>query len=203
MDDLLDKRQGTMIVKKARATLAEHLGLKSEEIVLEDDLFEENRGIFVTLSTYPAHDLRGCIGFVQGLKPLKEAVREASIHAGLHDSRFDPVSADQLDKIIFEVSVLTPPKEIKSMDPDDLLEKIKIGRDGLIIEYGGSLGLLLPQVPIEWNWSKTEFLEGLCNKAGLPRDMWRSRNITLKRFNAQIFCEDIPNGDVSEKKLVR
>jgi uncharacterized protein len=203
MDTLLSKKQGVLLVKKARQILANELGANLDEIVLNDSIFQEPRGLFVTLSSYPSHNLRGCIGFVHAHKPLKEALCDAAIHAGIHDMRFESVRLSDIDKIVFEVSILTPPSLIEHSDETNLLDKIKIGRDGLIIEYGGSSGLLLPQVPIEWNWSKVEYLEGLCNKAALPRDMWKSANVRISAFQAQIFAEDSPNGQIIEKKLVR
>ena len=106
-----------------------------------------------------------------------------------------------MDEIVIEVSVLTKPEEIKYDDPKKLPEKIVIGRDGLIIEAGGFSGLLLPQVPVEYNWSPEEYLMHLSLKAGLPSTYWLTGRARIYRFMAQIFAEKTPKGEIFEEKL--
>ena len=110
--------------------------------------FSKKSGAFVTILTYPDRNLRGCIGIPEPVYELKDALRESAISATM-DPRFPPLREDELDKVIIEVTILTPPKLIEVRNPREYLEKVKIGRDGLIVEKGIYRGLLLPQVPVE------------------------------------------------------
>ena len=114
--------------------------------------------------------------------PLYQVVSQMAIVAATEDPRFPPVTADELPEIKIEISVLSPPKPVKDV------EEIKVGRDGLIIRKGWASGLLLPQVPVEWGWSREEFLRQVSLKAGLPPDAWREAE--LYRFTAQVFGEE-------------
>ncbi|EHP87578.1 TIGR00296 family protein [Methanotorris formicicus] len=191
--------EGIFAVKFARSIIESHLS--GYELVVNDypSKFNEKRGAFVTLHTYPDHDLRGCIGIPEPIMPLIEALREAAISSALSDPRFPPVTLEEMGNIVVEVSILTPPQLIKVSHPREYLEKIKIGRDGLIIEYGVYRGLLLPQVPVEWGWDVEEYLANLCLKAGLPPDVWLDERVKIYKFEAQIFEEVEPRGNVVEK----
>lgn len=162
--------------------------------IISSDKFQEKRGVFVTIYSYPEHELRGCIGFPLAEYPLSEATQKAAIEAAFHDNRFLPLTEDELDKVVFEVSVLTQPEPIEVKSPKEYLQKIKIGEDGLIIEHGLRKGILLPQVPLEFNppWTVEEFLQNLCLKAGLTPDMWCDPSVKLYKFRAQIFKEREP-----------
>lgn len=162
--------------------------------------FEYKQGAFVTIHTYPKHDLRGCIGIPLPMMPLKEAIAEGAKSA-TRDPRFPPLERHELDDIIIEVTILTRPELINVDKPEDYLLKIDIGRDGLIVEQGFFKGLLLPQVPIEQGWNKEEFLSKTCIKAGLMQDAWLNENIKIYKFNGQIFSEIEPRGKIEEKKL--
>ncbi len=142
--------------------------------------FLAHRGLFVTLKKDGA--LRGCIGFIEPVMPLGRGVVEAAIYAAARDARFEPVSKAELGSLQYEISVLTPLKD--APDP----ERIKVGRDGLVIEMNGRKGLLLPQVPVEFGWGRKEFLEEVCLKAGLPRDSWK-KGAKLQSFEAIVFSE--------------
>ncbi|MEM1891196.1 MAG: TIGR00296 family protein, partial [Thermofilaceae archaeon] len=107
----------------------------------------------------------------------------------------------ELKSVVFEVSVLSPPQLVQYSKPEELLEKIKVGRDGVIIEKGVLRGLLLPQVPVEYEWNAEEFLENACIKAGLPPDAWRTTRIKVYTFTARIFAEVYPEGEVVERVL--
>ncbi|MDR0470515.1 MAG: TIGR00296 family protein [Nitrososphaerota archaeon] len=165
----------------------------------------EKCGVFVTLSTLNAaegtKDLRGCIGYPYPTSPLIEAVIDSALNAATEDPRFEPLTIAELDQIIFEVSVLTPPELIQTPNPKEYLSKIKVGQDGLIIQRGWRKGLLLPQVPLEWNWDTEEFLCQCCIKAGLPPDNWLTKDAQLYKFQALIFEEQTPNGSVKRLNL--
>jgi len=164
------------------------------------EAFTEKQGAFVTIHTYPKHDLRGCIGIPLPIMTLKEAIIEGAKSA-TRDPRFPPLEESELDSIIIEVTILTKPELIKVNKPEEYLSKIKIGRDGLIVEQGFFKGLLLPQVPIEQGWDIEEFLSHTCMKAGLMPDDWFNENTKISKFSGQIFTEIEPRGIIEEKKL--
>jgi AmmeMemoRadiSam system protein B/AmmeMemoRadiSam system protein A len=138
-------------------------------------------GVFVTLKEYG--DLRGCIGNIVGIRPLYQGVVENAQNAAAHDPRFDPVTPEELDRIEIEISVMSPLEPVKSLD------EILVGRDGLVLKKGFHSGVFLPQVPVEWNWDKTTYLEQLGLKAGLARDAYKDPQTELLRFSAQVFGE--------------
>jgi len=123
-------------------------------------------------------------------------VIEAAIAAATEDPRFPPLDSRELDNIIFEVSVLTPPQEISINNPSDYRKEIEIGKDGLILRWRFGSGLLLPQVPLELNWDTEEYLANLCYKAGAPPDVWLDSNSKLYKFQAEVFKEANPNGQI-------
>ena len=138
-------------------------------------------GAFVTLEKNGA--LRGCIGYVRAYRPLSQTVSEMAVQAALHDPRFPPVTAGELDDITIEISVLSP------LVPVNDVSEIEVGRDGLVIQDGGRSGLLLPQVATDHGWDTRTFLEHTCMKAGLPPDAWRQEGVNVLRFTADVFGE--------------
>ncbi len=163
----------------------------------------ENCGVFVTINSLKRgkHELRGCIGYPYPTNPLVEAVIDAAINAATQDPRFYPLQMGELDNVVFEVSVLTPPEVVQVDKPDEYVKKIKVGEDGLIVEKGFCKGLLLPQVPVEWGWGEEEFLCQCCVKAGLPPDSWLTKGTKIYKFTAIVFEEKTPKGEVKRKSL--
>ncbi|MFQ5722792.1 MAG: AmmeMemoRadiSam system protein A, partial [Candidatus Aminicenantales bacterium] len=136
------------------------------------------KGVFVTIKKYGR--LRGCIGFIEPVMPLYQAVIQAAIYAACRDPRFPPLSPKELKNLEIEISVLSPLKKISNP------YLVTVGQHGLLISKGEKRGVLLPQVPVENHWSQTEFLEQACLKAGLPRDAWKhGANIFV--FEAIVF----------------
>jgi uncharacterized protein (TIGR00296 family) len=125
-----------------------------------------------------------------------EAAIDSAVNAATQDPRFYPLSLSELGKVVFEVSVLTPPEAIKVENPKEYVAKIKVGEDGLIVEKGLYKGLLLPQVPVEWEWCEEEFLCHCCIKAGLPPDSWLTKGAKIYKFKCVIAREVSPNGRV-------
>jgi uncharacterized protein (TIGR00296 family) len=162
--------------------------------------FSEKQGAFVTIHTFPDHNLRGCIGIPLPVMSLKEAIMEGAKSA-TRDPRFMPLEESEFDEIIIEVTILTKPELIKVDKPEEYLSKIEIGRDGLIVEQGFFKGLLLPQVPIEQGWDVQEFIIHTCMKAGLMPGAWENENTKIFKFSGQIFTEIEPRGKIEEKKL--
>jgi len=199
---LLDLERGTFLVKLARAAVEEYLrsGVKIEPPPETPPDLYEKRGVFVTLKTYPQRELRGCIGYPEPIMPLVLATIDAAISAATRDPRFYPVGVEELPKLLFEVTVLTPPQPIE-VPPEELPKAIKVGRDGLIVRCGYASGLLLPQVPVEWGWNEEEFLAQTCVKAGLPPNCWLDPRCQFYKFQGQIFTETEPYGEVVEEKI--
>jgi len=193
-DTQLSDSDGVVLVKTARNAVTEFLS-NGNRMKLESDLEEKfsfNSGVFVTLNN--PDGLRGCIGFPMPEKKLSHAIVEGAIAAATEDPRFPSVKTNELNDIVFEVSVLAPPVKIDVSDPMEYLEKIKVGRDGLIIRHSFSSGLLLPQVPVEYGWDVEEFLQHTCEKAGLARDTWKNESVKIEKFEGIIFKEETPNG---------
>ena len=193
-DTQLSDSDGVVLVKTARKAVTEFLS-NGNRMKLESDLEEKfsfNSGVFVTLNN--PDGLRGCIGFPIPEKKLSHAIIEGAIAAATEDPRFPSVKTNELNDIVFEVTVLTPPVVVDVSDPMEYLEKIKVGRDGLIIRHSFSSGLLLPQVPVEYGWDVEEFLQHTCEKAGLSRDTWKNESVKIEKFEGIIFKEETPNG---------
>ena len=201
----LSDAEGEFLVHLARSVVKLYLtqGKRAPPPQSSPKLLEKC-GVFVTLSTLNAvgeKDLRGCIGYPYPTSPLVEAVIDSALNATTEDPRFEPLTIAELDLIVFEVSVLTPPELIQTNNPKEYLSKIKVGQDGLIIQRGWHKGLLLPQVPLEWGWKEEEFLCRCCIKAGLPPDNWLTKDAKLYKFQALIFEEETPNGAVKRSNL--
>lgn len=145
----------------------------------------QKRGIFVSIYKNPGKELRDCIGLPYPQKSIIEGVIEAAVFA-CKDPRFSPLTEEELKDIEIEISILTEPKLLQVKDPNEYLKKIKIGKDGLIINDPPFSGLLLPQVPTEFNWSVEEFLNNLCLKAGMPEGYWKYPSVKIYKFQAEI-----------------
>lgn len=191
------------MVRLARQVIENKLGLAERPVKVSDPVFGENCGVFVTLNVHArgAFGLRGCIGLPYPTKPLIDAVMEAAESSAFGDPRFPPVKAGEMDGITIEVSVLTPLELVRVDDIEDYPSQVEVGRDGLIIGKGWRRGLLLPQVPVEWGWDSREFLSQCCVKAGLPRDEWMKADTEVYRFQAILFKEDEPKGEVSRHRI--
>lgn len=189
-DTRLSDSDGVLLIKIARMAVTEFLSNgKRMKLESEDEKkFSFNSGVFVTLNN--ADGLRGCIGFPMPDKKLSHGIIDAAIAAATEDPRFSPVKANELNDIVFEVTVLTPPVEITVNDPMEYLEKIKVGRDGLIISNSFSSGLLLPQVPVEYGWNVEEFLQHTCEKAGLEKDVWKNEKVKIEKFEGIVYKEE-------------
>ncbi len=188
--------EGIRAVKLARRAIEVYL---SEKKVIDERLpgvFKEKRGVFTTLTKHG--ELRGCIGFPYPVKRLDEAIIESAISAATQDPRFSPVSLDEMDEIVVEVTILTSPEKL-NVKPIEIPKHIKIGKHGLIVKHGLYSGLLLPQVAVEYNMDAEEFLSQTCLKAGLPPDCWFYSEVY--RFEGQIFKEIEPRGNVIEVEL--
>jgi uncharacterized protein (TIGR00296 family) len=201
----LSLEEGNFLVRLARKAVKEHLQTRKQIKVPEDTSpkLSQPCGVFVTINSIKSGEknLRGCIGYPYPTTPLTQAVIESAINSATQDPRFYPISLDELETVVFEVSVLTPPQIIKVEKPNRYPSKIKVGEDGLIVEKNVFKGLLLPQVPVEWKWDNEQFLCQCCIKAGLPPDCWLLKDTKIYKFQAIIFEEEKPRGEVKHKPL--
>ncbi len=183
--DKLNREQQINLLKLVRKTIYEYLTKneleESGEDAFSDPIFNEKCGAFVTLHISGA--LRGCIGYIKGVKTIPETIKDMAIASAFQDPRFSSLSLKEYGKIDIEISVLSPIEEVKG------ISEIVVGRDGLIITKGAMSGLLLPQVATEQNWDIYKFLENTCYKAGLPGDAWKWDDTKIEKFSAQVFGE--------------
>ncbi|MHA1233558.1 MAG: TIGR00296 family protein [Promethearchaeota archaeon] len=197
---------GKELIQFARDNIVYYLKNNKRIIISKvlKEKYKENYGAFVTLNTHNiiGNPLRGCIGYIEPRFALYDVIHKVSISSATEDTRFSSVSIDEMDNITIEISILTPPKIIEVSSPNDYLEKIVIGRDGLIVEKGMRRGLLLPQVPIDHdrNWDVETFLSHTCSKAWLPPEAWKDiKGTKIYSFQAIIFEEKTPLGEVVRK----
>jgi AmmeMemoRadiSam system protein A len=196
MGTKLKEEQGLALVKLARKTIEEKLGVScslspSCENVLKDDALGTKCGTFVTLTI--EGQLRGCIGCLDSRDPVVEGVKHNAANAAFHDPRFRPLSRKELDNIRVEVSILTEPEACEYSCSEDLLSKLRPGVDGVIIRCGYASATFLPQV---WEQlpDKVEFLTHLCMKAGLPADAWQKNKLEVQLYQVQCFEEEEQRG---------
>lgn len=199
---ILTDYEGKELVKFARLTVESYVSKK--EFDYDVNWTQIKAGAFVSLfrcNDLGHLELRGCIGYPYAENDLNYTIRQASIAAATRDPRFKPITSSELTGIIFEVSILTTPSKIVVSKPDDYLGNIRIGIDGLILYWDYGSGLLLPQIPLEYNWNVKEYLTNLCSKAGAPPDLWQLPQTKLYKFQALVFREIKPNGDIIKVSL--
>ena len=182
MKGLLNQHQQKYLLDLARRSIQFYLkNQKRLKEKVKDPLLKEEIGAFVTLKI--DHNLRGCIGYPLPFKSLYETIIDAAVQAATQDHRFSPITEEELLDMKIEISVLSLPTEIKDVN------EIEIGKHGIIISKGYNKGLLLPQVPVEWNWDLETYLRHGCLKAGLQEDDWK-KNARIEIFSAQVFSEE-------------
>ena len=173
--------RGAALVALARQAIAERLG-RCEPDPPSPSL-DEPRGVFVTLRFRSSDELRGCVGVIEPRFALRDAVRRAAVLAAFEDSRFDPVTADELPALAVHVSVLGPLAPSRA-------EEIEVGRHGVVVRHDERSALFLPQVATEQGWDRETLLRQVCRKAGLPPDAWRHPQCRLFIFETETFGEE-------------
>lgn len=198
MNSDLTVEEGTELVRLARTAV--ELYLKNGKILNSTNKSNKKAGIFVTLyqldTSNSKKNFRGCIGYTVPSWNIHDTVVTAAINAATKDPRFIALRQEELDKVIFEVSVLTKPIPIEIDNTQAILSEIVIGRDGLILESNYGSGLFLPQVPVEQRWTINEYLTNLCYKAGAPVDTWKLPDSKLYKFHTMVFREKLPNREI-------
>ena len=185
----LDREERLLLLALARAALHRSVAGASPPDVAGCKVpprLAEPAGCFVTLTR--AGQLRGCIGNLEPRWPLWQATIENARAAALRDSRFPPVTPDELDTIEIEISVLTPPQPLPFASPAELLAKLEPGRDGVVLELGARRVTFLPQVWQKFP-DKAGFLDQLALKAGAAPGDWRRAGTAVKTYRVEHFSE--------------
>jgi AmmeMemoRadiSam system protein A len=178
LDTILQQK----LIRIARETIEKYIRVREvPKFSAEEPELLQKTGAFVTLKKHGR--LRGCIGHVEGIKPLYETVVEMAIAAATQDPRFSQVTEDELADLEIEISVMTPLRRIENP------EEIQVGVHGILMRRGFRSGLLLPQVATEQGWDRRTFLEHTCLKAGLPKSSWSDQKTEIYVFSAQVFHE--------------
>ncbi|MCX5752828.1 MAG: AmmeMemoRadiSam system protein A, partial [Candidatus Krumholzibacteria bacterium] len=178
----LTRDDKVFLLKLARSAIeAECRGTKLAIAPSPSPIMREPRGAFVTLKK--AGQLRGCIGYIEAIKPLAATIEEMAKAAAFSDLRFNPVRTEEIPDLEIEISVLSPLSEVR--DPSTVV----VGTHGLIVSRGSNRGVLLPQVPTEWGWDRETFLAQTCAKAGLPEGAWKEKGTRIESFTADVFSE--------------
>ena len=179
---MLNDTEKNILLKIARDTINEYIknGKKTSMPEVSENL-SQIQGAFVTLTKNG--QLRGCIGNIVGINPLAKTIQEMAISASTEDPRFPAVTPDEIDNLKIEISVLSKLEKIK---PED----VEVGKHGLLIKKGIYQGVLLPQVPTEYGWTREEFLKHTCLKAGLDENAWIDEETELLAFTAEVFGEE-------------
>lgn len=180
---MLSEKEKTTLLTLSRRTLEAHF--KDQTVLpffcISGELGQP-RGAFVTL--HKQGDLRGCIGRMESPDPLYETIQKMTIAAALEDPRFNPVMLEELNLLQIEISVLSPRTVLND------LSQIVVGQHGLSVSRGFNRGVLLPQVAIDHQWDRPEFLSHTCQKAGLPFDAWKKGDVKIEIFSAEVFGEE-------------
>ena len=185
---MIRDEQGRMLLKMARAGIAEELGVSVDtaQIDLEASFLEIKMGLFVTL--HKNGTLRGCIGIIEPDGPLKTRVPEIARLAAFKDSRFAPLARDEFDQVDLEISLLSPPEKLEYGTAKELLQRLVPFKDGVIIKKASRRAIFLPQV-----WDQLpdvkSFLSQLCLKAGLDADEWEDGSLTVHTYRVHSFSE--------------
>ena len=184
---MISDKAGEYLVNLSKETIKYQLD--NGKLMVKPDSYpielDEELGVFVTLNKN--NNLRGCIGYAEPIKSAIDATMEVALAAAFNDPRFPQLSDKEFDDLEFEVTVLTKPELIEVAHYKQYFDEIEIGRDGLIIQKGYARGLLLPQVAVENAFTKEDFLEHTCMKAGISADSWMDESCDVYKFQGQIF----------------
>lgn len=186
----LTTEERRILLRLAREAIREALSDTSvHEVSLEGlpPRLRENGAAFVTLTL--GGQLRGCIGSLSAHRPLAVDVQRHAVDAAFDDPRFPPLTDSEFPLLRIEISVLTEPQPLPFVDSDDLLQRLRPGVDGVILERGWNRGTFLPQVWEQLPEPKA-FLSHLCQKAGLPSSAWRWPDIRVSVYQVEKFTED-------------
>lgn len=191
MQEYLTEEQGRQLLRLARRTIADKLSEpttrnENEKDEHQDPALLAQCGTFVTLKV--GGQLRGCIGNLEPVSSIYEGIQRNALNAAFHDSRFTKLTADELEKVHIDISILTRPLPLIYRDGEDLVTRLRPGVDGVILGLGHYSATFLPQV-----WEQLprveDFLGHLCRKAGLSPTAWRDSHPEVATYQIQCFEE--------------
>ncbi|RUM47928.1 MAG: AmmeMemoRadiSam system protein A [Desulfocapsa sp.] len=187
MDNVLSDSEGKILLQIARQAICGRLGMVVADDIMQSSVPDKEYGTFVTLKKNG--QLRGCIGNLQASGTVADGVRQNAVHAAFNDSRFLPLTAEELPEIEIDISVLNQPKILEYSSAEDLISKLRPGIDGVILSLGMARATFLPQV-----WEQLpvaeQFLGNLCRKAGLAESAWKDSLLQIETYQAQCFAEE-------------
>jgi AmmeMemoRadiSam system protein A len=179
---ILEETARRELLALSRATLEGYLATdRIPEWDVVHPVLRRRSGAFVSL--HKGEELRGCIGMLSEDHELFRTVQRCTISAALEDSRFRPVTPEEVPELSIEISVLSPLRRVTDVG------LIEVDKHGLVIALGNLRGLLLPQVATKYHWDRDTFLAQTCRKAGLPSNAWRDPKVVIQVFEAQVFSE--------------
>lgn len=207
----LSLEEGTLLIHYARLAVDRYLS-RGVYIMIPQGLpskLYEKRGVFVSIEKIVSERggvkrrvLRGRRGIVDPILPLIEATIRSAIEVAVRDYRYPPLNVGELNNVVFEVTVLSKPELLDVRDVQKCLSELRLGLDGVVLEVGGRYrSVVLPQTAVEEDWDKSEILQQVCLRAGLPMNAWMNSNVKIYKFKTQIFYELHPNGEVIERAL--
>ena len=181
-----EERKGLLTLARSviESKLDRNVSIKRPVVISES--LKVKRGCFVTLHQKGA--LRGCIGTIEPVTPLIDCVEENASNAAFRDPRFPSLKKNELPDIEIEISVLTVPEVLDFKDAEDLKQKLKPGRHGVILSRGFRKSTFLPQVWEQLPDIET-FLGHLCEKGGMERKAWMDTETVLKTYEAEYFSD--------------
>lgn len=194
--NIIKEIQGKSLLKLARKTIADSLGIKWKRSELDESFFQQMRedknlqresGTFVTLKKHG--ELRGCIGTILPVDSILSGIQQNSINAAFNDTRFPALKKEEFDQVTIEISILTKPVPLDYSGGNDLIQKLTPQQDGVILRSGPFQATFLPQV-----WEQlpepASFLSRLCQKAGLAIDAWKHKQLDVLIYHVQHFEEE-------------
>lgn len=177
---------GAMLIALARDAIAEAFGTPADPLAPTPAWLQEPGATFVTLVRNG--ELRGCIGSLEAKRPLATDVRENARAAAFRDPRFKPLTAAEWADTRVEVSLLSALEPLEFDSEAALLDALRPGTDGVLVEYGYHRSTFLPQV-----WEQLPeprgFMASLRRKAGLPPDFWEP-GLKVWRYTVSKWRED-------------
>jgi AmmeMemoRadiSam system protein A len=189
MTEQLTQEERTLLLRLARQSLEQGLPagrLPALDLASLPETLQQPGVCFVTLTQHG--ELRGCVGALEAYQPLALDVCEHALAAAMYDYRFPPVDPAELPEMEIEISRLTPPKPLHYDQPDQLLELLRPGVDGVVLRDGMHRATFLPQV-----WEKLpdpeQFLNHLCQKMGAASSLWRYKVLEVSTYQVEEFHE--------------
>jgi AmmeMemoRadiSam system protein A len=191
MQEYLSEEQGRQLLRSARKTIADKLAgspirTENEKANPPDPALLARCGTFVTLKIDGR--LRGCIGNLEPVSSIYEGIQRNALNAAFHDSRFPELTAEELEKVHIDISILTPPQALNYRDGEELVSRLRPGIDGVILGLNHHRATFLPQV-----WEQLpraeDFLGHLCRKAGLSPTAWKDSHPEVALYQVQCFEE--------------